>query len=105
LVGGAMVMINFHVELCVESYVFHPGTSLGKRHLYPNWYQDEMHRKCCRQDIFKLLTWAALKILCPRLGAWFLNPQTWFEFWGAWNLMQLFVEMVKKLNGLDDDGK
>jgi hypothetical protein len=30
LVGVAMVMINFHVELCVESYAFHPGTSLGK---------------------------------------------------------------------------
>jgi hypothetical protein len=50
LVGVAMVMINFHIELCVESYVFHPGTSLGKRHLSTNWYQDETCRKCCRQD-------------------------------------------------------
>jgi hypothetical protein len=25
-----MVMINFHVELCIESYTFHPGTSWGK---------------------------------------------------------------------------
>jgi hypothetical protein len=33
LVGVAMVMINFHVELCIESYAFHTGTSLGKRHL------------------------------------------------------------------------
>jgi hypothetical protein len=97
LVGGVMVMINFHIELCVVSYAFHPGTSLEKRRLSPNWYQDE--------TFFKLLMWAALKILCPRLGARFLNPQTWFEFWGARNLMQLFVEMVKKLNGLDDDGK
>jgi hypothetical protein len=30
LVGVAMVMKKFHVELCVESYAFHTGTSLGK---------------------------------------------------------------------------
>jgi hypothetical protein len=36
-----------------------------------------------------------------RLGARFFNPQTWFEFWGARNLMLLFVETVKKLHGLD----
>jgi hypothetical protein len=54
MVVVAMVMINFHVELCVESYAFHPGTSLGKRRLFTNWYQDEMCRKCCRQDIFQV---------------------------------------------------
>jgi hypothetical protein len=102
LVGVAMVMINFHVELCVESYVFHPGTGLGKG-AFP---QDETHRKCCRQDIFQVADVSCLeKIVSARLGARFLNPQTWFEFWGAQNLVQLFVEMVKKLNGLDDDGK
>jgi hypothetical protein len=30
LVGVAMVMINFHVELCVESYVLDNGTGLEK---------------------------------------------------------------------------
>jgi hypothetical protein len=30
LVGVAMVMINFHIELCVESYAFHLGTGLGE---------------------------------------------------------------------------
>jgi hypothetical protein len=64
LVGGAMVMINFHIELCVESYSFHPGTSLGKRHLSPNWYQDEMHRKCCRQDIFQVADVSCLEKIC-----------------------------------------
>jgi hypothetical protein len=45
------------------------------------------------------------KMVSARLGTWFLNAQTWFEFWGARNLMQLFVETVKKLHGLEDDGK
>ena len=30
LVGVAMVMINFHVELCVESYALDIGTGLEK---------------------------------------------------------------------------
>jgi hypothetical protein len=30
LVGVAMVMINFHVELCVESYTLDNGTDLEK---------------------------------------------------------------------------
>jgi hypothetical protein len=30
LVGVAMVMINFHVELCVESYALDIGTGLKK---------------------------------------------------------------------------
>jgi hypothetical protein len=36
LVGGAMVMINFHIELCIESYMFHPGTSqFGEKSPFP----------------------------------------------------------------------
>jgi hypothetical protein len=105
LVGGAMVMINFHIELCIESYAFHPGTSLGKRRLSPNWYQDETHRKCCRQDIFQVADVSCLENIVSEAGRPVFEPQTWFKFWGARNLMQLFVEMVKKLNGLDDDGK
>jgi len=30
LEGGAMVMVWFHVALCVESYAFHLGTRLEK---------------------------------------------------------------------------
>jgi hypothetical protein len=30
LVGVAMVMINFHVELCIESYALDIGTGLEK---------------------------------------------------------------------------
>jgi hypothetical protein len=56
LVGVAMVMINFHVELCVESYAFHPGTSLGKG-AFP---QTGTKMKCIENAVdktfFKLLT-------------------------------------------------
>jgi hypothetical protein len=68
LVGGAMVMINFHIELCVESYTFHPGTSLGTRRLSPNWYQDETHRKCCRQDIFEVADMSCLENIVSEAG-------------------------------------
>jgi hypothetical protein len=74
LVGGAMVMINFHVELCVESYAFHPGTSLGKRRLSPNWYQDEMHRKCCRQDIFQVADVSCLENIVSEAGRLVFEP-------------------------------
>jgi hypothetical protein len=77
LVGVAMVMINFHIELCVESYTFHTGTSLGKRRLSPNWYQYKTHRKCCRQDIFQVADVSCLENnVSARLGARFFNPQT-----------------------------
>jgi hypothetical protein len=68
LVGGAMVMINFHIELCVESYTFHFGTRLGKRHLSPNWYQDETHRKCCRWDIFQVADVSCLENIVSDAG-------------------------------------
>ena len=67
LVGVAMVMINFHVELCVESYALDIGTGLlGERRLSPNQYQYLMHRKCCRKDIFQVANVSCLEKLCPR---------------------------------------
>jgi hypothetical protein len=69
LVGVAMVMINlFHVELCLESYAFHTGTSLGKRHLSTNWYQYETQRKCFRQDIFQVADVSYLKNMVSKAG-------------------------------------
>ena len=68
LVGGAMVMINFHVELCVESYAFHPGTSLGKG------------RKCCRQDIFQLADVRCLENIVSEAGCPVFEPSNMIEF-------------------------
>jgi hypothetical protein len=56
LVGGAMVMINFHVELCVESYAFHPGTSLGKRRLPQTGTKMKHIENAVDKTFFKLLT-------------------------------------------------
>jgi hypothetical protein len=56
LVGGAMVMINFHVELCVESYAFHLVPVWGKG-AFP---QTGTKMKCIENAVdkkfFKLLT-------------------------------------------------
>jgi hypothetical protein len=68
-----MVMINFHVELCVESYALDIGTGLlGERRLSPNQYQYLMCRKCCRKDIFQVADVSCLeKIVSARLGTRF----------------------------------
>jgi hypothetical protein len=55
LVGVAMVMINFHIELCVESYAFHTGTSLGKRHLSQAGTSMKHVENAVDKTFFKLL--------------------------------------------------
>jgi hypothetical protein len=82
LVGVAMVMINFHVELCVESYVFHPGTGLGKGAFPQTGTKMKRIENAVDKTFFKLLTWAALKKLCPRgwaPGFWTLKHDSSFE--------------------------
>jgi hypothetical protein len=79
-VGVAMVMINFHVELCVETYALDIGTGLEKG-AFPQTKENLTHRRCCRKDIFQVSDVSCLeKMVSARLGTWFLNAQTWFEF-------------------------
>jgi hypothetical protein len=56
LVRGAIVMINFHIELCIESYMFHPGSSLWKMHLSPNGTKMKRIENTVDKTFFKLLT-------------------------------------------------
>jgi hypothetical protein len=81
LVGVAMVMINFHVELCIESFAFHPGTSLGNRRLSTNWYQDETCRKCCRQDIFQVADVSCSVLKFREVWLWRNFGGTYGDLW------------------------
>jgi hypothetical protein len=79
LVGGAMVMINFHVELCVESYTFHPGTSLGKGAFPQTGTKMKRLRNCCRQDIFQVADVSCLENIVSEDGRMVFEPSNMIQ--------------------------